>query len=236
MTITRCAVKSWPVLGFTAVLLGYGAIKLSRWTASALRDRAYDNVAVGLFGLLFLVSTLFLTVGAAAPILRPVVTSGESELAFTPNRSVRIAVTSAWVSALLWAAAAGLLKALGRLRVAGDSYLIKALPLIGLVSAVLLGWILLKRRAFPTSDRLTVTLAPHGIAGLNYGGAKTVSWAQIADVAEANGIIAGLPIGLAHLVIRTGDGSAYPVHQSQFCGGPVLTDAIRSYLRDVDRV
>jgi hypothetical protein len=169
------------------------------------------------------VSTLFLTIGAAAPVLRPEVISGKSDLTFTPNRGVRIAVAVAGVSVLLWAAAAGLLKAMGRLRVTGDSYFMKALPLIGLAGAAVLGWILLNRKVFRRGDRFGVTLTPQGITGLNYGSARPVAWTEITDVAEANGVVAGLPVGLAHLVVRTADGSAYPVHQSQFCGGSMLT-------------
>lgn len=235
MTITRCAVKSWPVLGFTAVLLGYGAVTLYRWTASALRDGAYDNVAVGVCGLLFLGSALVLTIGAAAPVLPPEVVAGESGRSYTPSRLVRLAGAVAGVSALLWAVAAGLLKAIGRLRISGDSYVVTALPLIGLACAAVLVWILLNLRAFRGRRRFTVTLTPEGITGLNYGSGNAVDWNEIADVAEVNGVVAGLQIGLAHVVVGTADGSVYPVHQSQFCGGPTLTETIRFYWRNPER-
>lgn len=234
MTITRSAVTSWPILGFTAVLLGYGAARLFGWTASALGDGAYDNAAVGILGLAFLVSTLLLTLGAAAAVLPPEVRTVESGLAFSPNRAVRIAATVAGMSALLWGASAGLLKAMGRLRVTGDSYVITALPLVGLVCAAVLVWIMLRRKD-SRGSRFTVTLTPQGIAGLNYGSGHAVAWTEIADVVEVNGVVAGLPVGLAHLVVRTADESAYPVHQSQFCGGPMLTDAIRLYWRNPER-
>ena len=206
-----------------------------RWTSSALGDGAYDNAVVGFLGLLFLLSALFLTIGAAAPIMPPVVTSGESGAAFSPNRAVRIAGALAGVSVLLWGSAAGLVKTLGRLRVAGDSYVITALPLIGLACAAVLGWMLLKRKVFRGKDRLTVTLTPEGIAGLNHSSADTVAWAEITDVSEENGIVAGMPVGLTHLVIRT-DGSVFSVYQSQFLGGPLFADAVRACWRDHDRV
>ncbi len=233
MTITRGAVKSWPILVFTAVLLGYGAVALFGWTASALSDGSYDNAAVGLLGIVFVSVALFLTVGVAAPVLRPGVTSGERGLDFAPSRAVRVAGVVAVLSVLLWGALAGLLKVMGRLRVSGSSYVITALPLIGLACAGVIVWILLHRSTF-RGNRFTVTLNPEGIAGLDYGAAAPVGWADIADVAEVNGVVMGLPIGLAHLVVRTGDGAAYPVHQSQFCGGPMLTDAVRFYWHNAE--